>query len=472
MNSYRNFRGASLRAAARRAVFGAAGIVALTACSDLLEVKDPEFATPGTVADSAAIPNLYAGAVGNFNGAYSGEGLDDEYLSVSALITDEFRVADTFPTRNATDKRAQLPIAQGNTSDDAYVNLHVARRAARDAAAVIEDFIGTTDSRWGRLKALEGYTYVALAEGFCSGIPFSESAGSEFTYGMPLSTAEVFTQAITIFDAALAANPANFLAKLGKARAQVNLGQFAAAATTVAGVKTTDVHLIQHSETSGRLQNPIWNLNISNGRYSQTDVEGINGMPFRSTLDPRTPWADIGVGFDGNTPLYAVLRYPVMSTDVPLASGVEARLIEAEAALAPATDDVATFLLKLNNLRDSVDILMPILFEDYELGLSQADNAPVPLAPLTDPGTDQGRIDMLFRERAFWLYATGHRLGDMRRMIRPTGAGGYGMLEDNVYPTGAFHKGGTYGDDVNLPIPFDEQNNPNWDVSMCNTKAP
>lgn len=470
MNSYSNFRGASLRAAARRAVLGAVGIVALTACSDLLEVNDPEFATPETVADSAAIPNLYAGAIGDFNGAYSGEGLDDEFLSVTALITDEFRVADTFPTRNATDKRAQLPIAQGNTSDDAYVNLHQARRSAKDAAAVIENFIGTDDERWGLLKSLEGYTYVALAEGFCSGIPFSESEGSEFTYGQPMSTAEVFSAAVTIFDAALAADPSNFLAMVGKGRALVNQGQFAAAATAVAGVKTTDVYQIQHSETSGRLQNPIWNLNISNGRYTQTDVEGENGMPYRSSLDPRTPWADIGVGFDGNTPLYAVLRYPVMSTDVPLASGVEARLIEAEAAL--AANDVPGFLLKLNNLRDSVDILMPILFEDYELGLSEADDAPVALAPLTDPGTAQGRVDMLFRERAFWLYATGHRLGDMRRMIRPTAAGGYGMLEDDVFPTGDFAKGGEYGDDVNLPIPFDEQNNPNWDVSMCNTKAP
>jgi len=36
-----------------------------------------------------------------------------------------------------------------------------------------------------------------------------------------------------------------------------------------------------------------------------------------------------------------------------------------------------------------------------------------------DPGTQVGREDLLFRERAFWLFATGHRLGDLRRLARP-----------------------------------------------------
>jgi hypothetical protein len=66
-------------------------------------------------------------------------------------------------------------------------------------------------------------------------------------------------------------------------------------------------------------------------------------------------------------------------------------------------------------------------------------------------------VSLLFLERAFWLYATGHRLGDMRRLIRQ-----YGQAVDAVFPTGAYHKGGgIYGSDVNLPLPIEEQNNPN-----------
>jgi hypothetical protein len=66
-------------------------------------------------------------------------------------------------------------------------------------------------------------------------------------------------------------------------------------------------------------------------------------------------------------------------------------------------------------------------------------------------------VDQLFSERAFWLFATGHRLGDMRRLIRQ-----YGRDPETVFPTGDWFKGGlTYGTDVNLPLPRREQNNPN-----------
>ena len=78
------------------------------------------------------------------------------------------------------------------------------------------------------------------------------------------------------------------------------------------------------------------------------------------------------------------------------------------------------------------------------------------LAPLTDPGTDAARVDLLFRERAFWMFSTGHRVGDLRRLIRA-----YGRSANAVFPTGAWHKGGNYGVDLNMPVPQAEQNNPN-----------
>jgi starch-binding outer membrane protein, SusD/RagB family len=45
----------------------------------------------------------------------------------------------------------------------------------------------------------------------------------------------------------------------------------------------------------------------------------------------------------------------------------------------------------------------------------------------------------------------------MRRLLRPP----YSRTEDTVFPTGDYHKGGNYGSDVNLPIPIEEENNPN-----------
>jgi hypothetical protein len=48
----------------------------------------------------------------------------------------------------------------------------------------------------------------------------------------------------------------------------------------------------------------------------------------------------------------------------------------------------------------------------------------------------------------------------MRRLVRAAPAG-YGRPADSVFPNGAYHKGGSYGSDVNLPIPIEEENNPN-----------
>jgi hypothetical protein len=63
----------------------------------------------------------------------------------------------------------------------------------------------------------------------------------------------------------------------------------------------------------------------------------------------------------------------------------------------------------------------------------------------------------LFRERALWTFGRGQRLGDLRRLIRQ-----YGRSETDVFPTGAYPNGGSYGDDVMMPIGPDEFGNPNF----------
>jgi len=43
------------------------------------------------------------------------------------------------------------------------------------------------------------------------------------------------------------------------------------------------------------------------------------------------------------------------------------------------------------------------------------------------------QIDVMFRERAFWLYGTGTRLGDLRRLIRQ-----YNRDQSIVFPIGPY----------------------------------
>ena len=63
----------------------------------------------------------------------------------------------------------------------------------------------------------------------------------------------------------------------------------------------------------------------------------------------------------------------------------------------------------------------------------------------------------VFHERAFWMYLTGHRVGDLRRLIRQ-----YGFTANQVFPIGVDVNGVAYGPDVNISISEDEQNNPNF----------
>ncbi len=62
-------------------------------------------------------------------------------------------------------------------------------------------------------------------------------------------------------------------------------------------------------------------------------------------------------------------------------------------------------------------------------------------------------------KKAFWAFARGQRLGDLRRLIRQ-----YSRTADHVFPSGQWFKapGSLYGSDVNMPITTDELNNPSF----------
>jgi hypothetical protein len=100
-----------------------------------------------------------------------------------------------------------------------------------------------------------------------------------------------------------------------------------------------------------------------------------------------------------------------------------------------------------------------------------------PMPALAAALTPTAQEDQLFKERAYWLFLTAHRLGDLRRLSRPVGAAapdisGDGRGIETVFPTGAYHKSGTYGTDVNSPIPQAEDNNDKFNRALCNQGKP
>jgi hypothetical protein len=261
---------------------------------------------------------------------------------------------------------------------------------------------------------------------------------------------QLLTLATNRFDSAIAraqkANSSSLeqLARVGKGRALVDLGQFAAAATAVTGVPTTFRYTLAFSTNTPRQQNAVFYAVNLLQRWSVANKKGGNGIDYQDAFtqgDPRTPFVvnPNNTGFDKTAGTqYFQLLYPSLSAPIPLATGVEARLIEAEAAL--STNDLATFQTKHNQLRATLN--------NSKVG---------PIS--TDTMTASQVVSFHFRERALWMYSTGHRLGDMRRLIRQ-----YGRPQDQVFPSGAYYRSlyPTFGTDVNLPVAFAETNNPNF----------
>jgi len=463
------FLGSGLRPISRLLAIGALS-VPLAACSldDILHVRDPAQVTPEDLDNAASVPFLVNGAIRQFYGSYSGLGLEDDFVITSAALTDEMYNGDSFLTRIAADTRQlQAPLA-GNISDVAYGRFHQARTLAARAASNIQRFIPDAHGQYALMKAIEGYTYVSLAEGWCGALPFSsvpETGPLDPTTiqpGTPIGTVEALDSAIVRFDAAIAAAGADSvggaLARVGKARALLDRGQasdYALAATTVAGLEGFS-WAVEHSSNEATQNNPIYSL-WSNGRYGVSDDEGGlqradilptdagwgtdegEGINFRSANDPRVPWSYRGGAFTGSIRLFSPDEYPDYDADVYVVDPAEVELIEAEAQLHAANP---AWLTTLNTLRASEG-----------------------LAALADPGTQTGRVLLLFRERAFWLYLTGHRQGDLRRLVR-----NYGFASTSVWPTGTnVIRNVTYGNDVAYPIPFNETNNPNFNPDACST---
>lgn len=445
-------------------------------CSSSLEVETPDILPPEALEGAAAIPTIHAGIIGDFSFAVVGDaGGTEGIISVTGSITDELGNSETFPTRKEYDIRTMLD--NNGTLTAIFRNLHRARRSAERGAEQIKTAAPNpaTETRISEAYNLAGMIYLYLAEAYCSGVPISDAdpISGELVFGPSLSTAQLLQKAIDFADSAtkygVAGNAQLNFARLVKARAMMNQGkaQFAAAAALVAGVPTTFRYVTTHTNLQNRQWNGVNAFINQFERFSLVNNDGTNGIGFMAANDPRIPWIRTPAndfGFDGSTPQFDQGVYPTETASLPIASGILARLIEAEAAL--DAGDATTMLTKLNELRAN-PALYPVVAGTIYPAFPN-------LGPLTDPGTEAGRVDLLFQEKAFWLFLTGQRMGDLRRLIKQ-----YGRTEATTFPGGGGkpyiingnNKGGNFGTDVAIPIPLEETNNPNYTPNYPACKA-
>ena len=445
-----------------RIIAVAATLAACSGTDTILEAIDPDLINPPDTRSAEGAQALYFGALNRLRQITGGTGGEGSTWLFGGLLADEWSTSSTFVQNDETDQR-NIQI-NNSTVTGMYRDLARARTSANQAIALLREFRPTESTRIAEMYFVRGFAEMQLASDFCNGLALSDGTGEEIVYGPQLTIAQVFTAAIASFDSAIALVPGTSAtevlihraARIGKARALLGLGTPAdriAAGQLVANIPTSFTYNVTYATTSGDLT--LWAQPLSARRYSVGDsVEGnarnlrvTNAIPFHSSNDPRiqsrytvsangrdTTRSQDGLTFSRTTILWG------RSTPTPVTNGIDARMIEAEGLLEQG--NVAGWLAIHNALRAAPPTLGTV--------------TPAAMPALADPGSPAARVSLHFREKAFWTFSRGHRLGDMRRLIRQ-----YGRTADQVFPMGVHFRGGNYGPDVNLPVPQAEQNNPN-----------
>jgi hypothetical protein len=433
----------------------------------LLGANDPDLVPPASLQNADGAEALRVGALERWRLTTGGDntnGNDNTWL-FGGLLADEWATSSTFVQNDEADER-RIKL-DNSTVTFGYRKLNRVRTAADQAIPAMVKYRPTETTKIAELYLARGYAELQLASDFCNGIPLSNAATEDgsIEYGTPLRVAEVFDVAVASLDSGLAvlgtatdaeAVRVGSALKIAKARALMGNGKVAEAAALVTAIPTSYSYEHTYSKTAG--QNAIWGQPASGRRYNVGDsLEGNarnilvkNNIPFFSAKDPRVPAnytitirsngrADTTKAQDGQLNSRTTTLFGE-ETPVAVANGIDARLIEAEAKV---KTDPAGMLKILNDLRAAPP----------KLGAIQ----PAAMPALADPGTLDARVNLLFREKAFWTFSRGQRLGDLRRLIRQ-----YDRTPDTTFPVGTHYRGGTYGPDVNLPVPQEEENNPNF----------
>jgi hypothetical protein len=445
------------------AVVLAGALIAATACNvndELLSPQQPGVIGSGDVQSATGAEALRVGALQQLSSVTGG---GTSMWASAGTLADEWKSGDTFFQTDETDRRT-IPTNNSQVSGQ-YSNAQVARGHAMTAIAALKTYSPEKTSNIAQMYFALGFIEMNISEFFCNGTPFGSTQNGTPVYTKPLTNVEGYTLALARIDSGLTSvgkvaasdvfgtSVANALL-ITKARILVDLGRWSDAAPLVSGIPTTFAYNLTFSTAAG--DNGPYTMNGigASSRYVVSDSFDFfngqlnvvkNALPFASAKDPRLPVTGSSTAtakaIDAYTPFVGTVVWSDRSAPVPLVTGIDARLIEAEAKL--HADDIAGMMSILNALRTSPQ------------KLGKLDVAAMTALPT--PASKDAAISLFFREKAFWTFGRGQRLGDLRRLIRQ-----YGRTQDNVFPVGNFFKSGVYGTDVNLPVTDNEITNPNF----------
>ena len=432
----------------RRTALLALPLLAMTvACNEItsLDQSNPGSILAREIYRPANAQLLVTGAIGDFECAFH------RYVVGQAILGDE--LVNAFANTNNFDyeRRTMTPghpygtATCGGTAQFAgiYTPLSVARGTADTILARLNEW---TDQELpagvnriqlsGRAAAYAGYSVLLLGEAMCSA---ALNIGPELTKDGLWDEAKLrFDAAITAATTAGDATTLN-LARVGRARTLLNLGQVAAAGADAELVPAGFVvNAVASSAGPVRQQNHVF-VHTRQSNYSSVGPSFV-GLTFEGVPDPRVQVNVTGsTGSDGSTVIRQVLKYGDRGAPIPIARYAEARLILAEARVAAG------------DLNGAVGIINAL---HTAAGLPAYDGVGKTAA--------QVRAQVI-EERRRELFMEGHRLGDMNRYQLPRSpADGAPFPNGGVYGSQACPGANPQGYPFGFPLPdIERNNNPN-----------
>ena len=423
-----------MRKRARRVAAGlAAGLVIVLASCDL-EISNPGAITDDALNDATLMGVVVNGIANEFNN------LIENFAFDNARLTDGLAGSGSyFQTGRLRRGALDWEETAGN-----WGQIHETiwtGQQAWERMLNLEDFNQDNSPLAARAWLLMGLANRVFGENYCEVV---YSVGLD--EGGPIQTREAafdsaivaLNRAITIGTSAGGAG-ADFVtaARAGLAQAYMGKGDFGQAGSNAAQVPTdfvlSAIYNLQsnnnfvYAETIGRAEGGVfatyaWQLASQDPRAPFT-ICGTFDDPANPKNSDVTPTNAAGCtshqGADGVTAHYQQAKYPAEGSDIPVATGVEMRLIEAEAAL--RSGDLATFTARVNDVRafyDLADIDQPATAGALEYpNVYDASTGDV-----TAAGVDGWSI--LDGERWLTTWLEGRRLWDLHRWNHPFLDGG------------------------------------------------
>ena len=400
-------------------------LVWTTACNSLLAVDNPGRVPAESLSDPALAPILEAASLQQAQCAIA------QFAATAGMLSGEYWSSNGFVDNHPWEWRGiveikgapgSCPGARATTSMGFYTPLQQARFQLEDLANRLEAFtdaqVPTRQKILAEMAAYAGYTYLLLGEGMCE---MAIDNGPKMTSAEVWAIAEKrFTTASTI---AAAINDASLLnmARVGRARTRLDLGNLPGAAADAALVPAGFVRNAEFSETTPSRENRIYNLTVRNDFLSV--APDYRGLTVNGVADPRVRVTNMNRnGSDNVTPMWQQQKFQGSgAVSLPIASYAEAQLILAEASGGQPAIDAINRVRAISNIG----------------------------AMATPPaGTDI--VALVIEERRRQLFGEGQRYVDMLRKKLP-------------FVTGVNRKGQTISSLTCVPLPdVETRNNPNF----------